>query len=78
MAIEFQKDVNTGEGNTFVAIDETVVHRETFPQSGSFFDGAFVVTRLRSEHSSFDQTDVTNTRCTAKKPQLLIVNVQDV
>ena len=61
MAVDSQKYVNHGEGNTLVAIDERVILNEAFDESGSLMNDRIVVAGLRSMQSRFEGTGVANT-----------------
>ena len=76
--IEPEKNVHAGESNALVAVDETVVHRETFPQCRRLLDQIGIVAGLRTKQQGYDQPVVADTLRTAEQAKLLGMDVERV
>lgn len=77
-AVEAEEDVQAGEGDALVAVDEAVVHGETFPQSRRLLDEVGIVAGLRAQQRGFDQAVVAHALRSAEQFELLGMDVERV
>src|SRR6266480_7758583 len=65
VAVDSQEDIDHGESDSFVAVDERMVLNETFQECCGFVDDRVVVTSLRSRQCRFERSGVANARSAA-------------
>ena len=76
VTVQAQEYVGREEGNTFVPVDERVVHEKRLEQRGRHLGEVGVVTGLRAVQGAFQQAVITNTWWTSKPFQQGAVDCQ--
>ena len=73
--VQIEKDFHARKGNSFVAIDEPMVHRQAFPECCSLFEEVGIVACLRPQQCRLNQTTIPDPGSASMRLQERIVNV---